>query len=87
MTVAAAVSCGVLTIFALVTLRSVRIVGDKVFDIQVYVAMGAAAIYLVAVGGSVDQYFVALAVLRFVLLLWDLIDLMKIRLAQPRGRY
>ena len=79
--IAAAVSCGVLTIFALVTLRSMRLLGDRIFDFQVFVAMGAAATYLALNGADVDAYLISLAVLRFVILLWDLIDLTKIRLS------
>jgi len=78
--VAAAVSCGVLAIFLLITLRSLRLLGDRVFDFQVYVAMGAAATYLAIRSADVDAYLVSLATLRFVILLWDLIDLLKIRL-------
>lgn len=88
MTVAAAIGCGVLAIFALITLRALRILGDRIFDYQVYVAMAATTTYLLINGNAVNQYFVALAVLRFVLLLWDLIDLLKLRLTSlPRGRY
>ena len=76
----AAVACGVLSLFVLITLREVNLLGDRIFDFQVYVAFAAAAAYLVAVGGNFESYVIALAVLRFVLLLWDLIDLAKIRL-------
>jgi len=76
----AAVSCGVLTIFALITLRALRVLGDRIFDFQVYVAMGAAAIYLLTQEAELDAYLISLAALRFVILLWDLIDLLKLRL-------
>ena len=88
MVIGAAVSVGVLAIFALITLRQMRIVGDKVFDIQVYVAFGAAVLYLILVGGSFEEYAVSLAVLRFAVLLWDVIDILKLRMSQvvSRGR-
>ena len=82
--VAAAVSCGVLAVVALIILRTMRFLGDKVFDYQLYVAMGAAAGYLVVAGGSFEDYVISLALLRFVLLGWDVIDLLKIRLTERR---
>lgn len=82
--IAAAVSCGVLAIVAVIILRSLRLLGDRVFDFQLYLAMAAAAGYLIAVGGSFEDYVISLAVLRFVLLLWDVIDLLKLRLYERR---
>lgn len=88
MVIGAAVSVGVLTIFGLVTLRLMRIVGDRVFDFQVYVAFGTAALYLLLKGASFESYAISLAVLRFAVLLWDVIDLVKVRAASlvSRGR-
>lgn len=80
--VAAAVSCGVLAIFVLITLRQLRIIGDRVFDIQIYVAMGAAVVYLIVEEAEAEAYFISLAVLRFVILMWDVLDLLKIRLIE-----
>ncbi len=82
--VAAAVSCGVLAIFALITLRTMRLLGDRIFDFQVYLAMGAAAAYLALNDASFEAYVISLATLRFVILLWDVIDLLKIRMGERR---
>jgi hypothetical protein len=80
--VAAAVSCGVLAVFALVTLRALRLLGDRIFDYQVYVSMAAAAAYLAVSGADVDAYLISLATLRFVILLWDVLDLLTLRLTR-----
>jgi hypothetical protein len=80
--IAAAVSVGVLAIFALITLRAVGLIGDRFFDFQVYISMAAAAIYLAVDGAEVEAYLISLAVLRFVILMWDVIDLVKLRLAR-----
>lgn len=82
--VAAAVSCGVLVIVALIMLRTAHVLGDRIFDFQLYLAMAAAVTYLAIVGASFDAYVISLATLRFVLLLWDVIDLLKIRLTERR---
>ena len=88
MVIGAAVSVGVLAIFALVTLRQLRIVGDRIFDFQVYVAMAAAMIYLAIEGADFEEYAISLAVIRFAILLWDVIDLVRMRSAAQvsRGR-
>ena len=82
MLIAAAVSVGVLAVVCVVILRELRLVGDKLIDNQLYVAFIATAVYLVIVGAEFDEYVISLAALRFAVLMWDVVELAKMRIAR-----